>query len=278
MNTFNQMWGVTMPEDARAIIDKQKNVILRQLEGRNPKNLEEQALLLVGTDIYTKLVKGYTEKQWGRPCSELPAFIIRRLPVRYVYDNNYFNDLYQGIPIGGYNKLIDRLLDGVDVRLESDYLSDRAHWNDIAEKIVYTGRIDEFYDYSFGKLEYRSLRFEEDLIDVPNYQGNAVVNYTDAETPYTRIIEHKHFECFGQEIYRNNQTIITKEYPQGTSANCEPFYPINDSKNQTLYQLYNSFSQKDSQVIFGGRLGEYKYYDMDKVIESAFDKFGKNES
>ena len=278
MNTFNRMWGVTTPEEAQSIIDKQKSVIKKQLNGGKPKNLEEQALLLVGTDIYTKLVKGYTEKQWGRSCSELPAFIIRRLPVRYVYDNNYFNDLYQGIPIGGYNKLIDKLLDGVEVRLETDYLSNRTYWNDIAEKIVYTGRIDEFYDYSFGRLEYRSLHFEEDVLDIPNYQGNAVVNYTDRETPYTRIIEHKHFECFGEDVYTNNQTIITKEYPQGASVNCEPFYPINDNKNQSLYQQYNNFSQNDSQVIFGGRLGEYKYYDMDKVIESAFDKFKKNES
>lgn len=278
MNTFNQMWGIKTPEEAQAIIDKQKSVIMEQLDGRNPENLEEQALLLVGTDIYTKLVKGYTEKQWGRSCSELPAFIIRRLPVRYVYDNNYFNDLYQGIPIRGYNKLIDKLLDGVEVRLETDFLSDRAYWNDIAEKIVYTGKIDEFYGYSFGRLEYRSLRFEEDVINVPNYQGNAVVNYTDAETPYTRIIEHKHFECFGQEIYANKQTIITREYPQGASVDCEPFYPINDGKNQSLYHQYSNFSKKDSRVIFGGRLGEYKYYDMDKVIESAFERFEQNEN
>lgn len=260
MNTFSKMWSdVRTPAEAKAKIAEQKSKIIGE-----PKNLEEQAISLVGEDIYRKLVKGYTEKQWGRDCTELPAFIIKRLPVRYTYDNNYFNDLYQGIPIGGYNVLIDKLFDGCEIVLNEDYNENRAKYEGIADKIVYTGTIDSYYDYQFGKLEYRSLRFESELLDEENYQGVAVVNYTDRETPYTRVIEHKHFEYGTQP-----KTVITREYPTDWQEGMEPYYPINDEKNQSLYAKYAELAEKESNVIFGGRLAEYKYYDMDKVIESA---------
>ena len=260
MNTFSKMWGVSTPEQAKAKIDEQRQVITSE-----PKNLEEQAISLVGTDIYEKLVKGYTEKQWGRDCKELPAFIIKRLPVRFTYDNNYFNDLYQGIPIGGYNVITDKLFEGCDVELSVDYLDNREHYDSLGEKIIYTGMIDAFYGYQFGKLEYRSLKFETETLNTDNYQGVAVVNYTDRETPYTRIIEHKHFE-FGTQ----DKTVITREYPVDWSEGMEPYYPVNDETNQNLYQAYEKLAPKEDLVIFGGRLAEYKYYDMDKVIESAF--------
>ncbi len=262
MNTFSKMWGVSTPEQAKAKIDEQRQVI-----NSEPKNLEEQAISLVGTDIYEKLVKGYTEKQWGRDCKELPAFIIKRLPVRFTYDNNYFNDLYQGIPIGGYNVITDKLFEGCDVELSVDYLDNRENYDSLGEKIIYTGMIDAFYGYQFGKLEYRSLKFETETLNTDNYQGVAVVNYTDRETPYTRIIEHKHFE-FGTQ----DKTVITREYPVDWSEGMEPYYPVNDETNQNLYQAYEKLAQKEERVIFGGRLAEYKYYDMDKVIESAFKK------
>ena len=232
-----------------------------------PRNLEEQALLLVGRDIYERLIKGYTEKQWGRPCRELPAFIIKRLPVRLVFDNNYFNDSYQGIPIGGYNKLIEGLLDGVETRTGADFFEDRENWTAQAEKIVFTGKIDEFYDYRFGKLEYRTVRFEQETIDTPNWQGNAVVNYTDRETPYTRIIEHKHFESFGQSVYDNPKTVISREYSTEWKDGMEPYYPINDLRNSEVYQKYRTLADNEPNVIFGGRLAEYKYYDMAPVVE-----------
>lgn len=260
MNTFSKMWGVSTPEQAKAKIDEQRQVITSE-----PKNLEEQAISLVGTDIYEKLVKGYTEKQWGRDCKELPAFIIKRLPVRFTYDNNYFNDLYQGIPIGGYNVITDKLFEGCDVELSVDYLDNREHYDSLGNKIIYTGMIDAFYGYQFGKLEYRSLKFDTETLNTDNYQGIAVVNYTDRETPYTRIIEHKHFE-FGTQ----DKTVITREYPVDWSEGMEPYYPVNDETNQNLYQAYEKLAQKEDLVIFGGRLAEYKYYDMDKVIESAF--------
>ncbi len=260
MNTFSKMWGVSTPEQAKAKIDEQRQVITSE-----PKNLEEQAISLVGTDIYEKLVKGYTEKQWGRDCKELPAFIIKRLPVRFTYDNNYFNDLYQGIPIGGYNVITDKLFEGCDVELSVDYLDNREHYDSLGNKIIYTGMIDAFYGYQFGKLEYRSLKFDTETLNTDNYQGVAVVNYTDRETPYTRIIEHKHFE-FGTQ----DKTVITREYPVDWSEGMEPYYPVNDETNQNLYQAYEKLAQKEDLVIFGGRLAEYKYYDMDKVIESAF--------
>ena len=260
MNTFSKMWGVSTPEQAKAKIDEQRQVITSE-----PKNLEEQAISLVGTDIYEKLVKGYTEKQWGRDCKELPAFIIKRLPVRFTYDNNYFNDLYQGIPIGGYNVITDKLFEGCDVELSVDYLDNREHYDSLGNKIIYTGMIDAFYGYQFGKLEYRSLKFDTETLNTDNYQGVAVVNYTDRETPYTRIIEHKHFE-FGTQ----DKTVITREYPVDWSEGMEPYYPVNDETNQNLYQAYEKLAQKEERVIFGGRLAEYKYYDMDKVIESAF--------
>ncbi|MCR4925196.1 MAG: UDP-galactopyranose mutase [Clostridiales bacterium] len=259
MNTFSKMWGVFTPQQAKAKIDEQRSVIKGE-----PKNLEEQAISLVGTDIYQKLVKGYTEKQWGRDCSELPAFIIKRLPVRFTYDNNYFNDLYQGIPIGGYNVLIDKLFEGCDVKLSTDFNSDREAFRAMGEKLVYTGMIDDYYNHQFGKLEYRSLKFESEILDEENHQGVAVVNYTDRETPYTRIIEHKHFEYGTQP-----KTVITKEYPVTWQEGMEPYYPVNNESNQALYQKYAVLAEKEQNVIFGGRLAEYKYYDMDKVIASA---------
>ena len=260
MNTFNKMWGVITPAEAQAKIEEQK----AQAGITDPQNLEEQAISLVGTDIYEKLVKGYTQKQWGRPCDQLPAFIIRRLPVRFTYDNNYFNALYQGIPVGGYTQIVEKLLEGVEVRLNTDYLEHRQELNDLAEKVVYTGPIDAYFDYSQGVLEYRSVRFETELLEMENYQGNAVVNYTDAETPYTRIIEHKHFE-FGTQP----KTVISREYSAEWSKGDEPYYPVNDQKNTEVYEKYKKLAEQQSGVIFGGRLGEYKYYDMDKVVEVA---------
>ena len=260
MNTFSKMWGISTPAQAKAKIEEQRAGITGE-----PKNLEEQAISLVGRDIYEKLVKGYTEKQWGRDCKQLPAFIIKRLPVRYTYDNNYFNDRFQGIPIGGYNKIIEKLFEGCEVRLNTDYLSDKEYFDSLADKVVYTGTIDSFYGYRFGKLQYRSLKFETEVLDTDNFQGNAVINYTDRETPYTRIIEHKHFEFGTQE-----KTVITREYPAEWTEGMEPYYPVNDEENQALYQQYAALAAKEENVIFGGRLAEYKYYDMDKVIESAF--------
>ena len=259
MNTFSKMWNISTPAEAKKIIEEQKKEITGE-----PKNLEEQAISLVGREIYEKLVKGYTEKQWGRDCTALPAFIIKRLPVRYTYDNNYFNDLYQGIPIGGYNVIIDRLFEGCDIETGVDYLEKKEYYDGLGEKIVYTGTIDAYYKYQFGKLESRSLRFESEVVDEENHQGVAVVNYTDRETPYTRIIEHKHFE-FGTQP----KTVITREYPVTWQEGMEPYYPVNDEKNQALYQKYAKLAEKEEHVIFGGRLGEYKYYDMDKVIASA---------
>jgi UDP-galactopyranose mutase len=260
MNTFYQLWGIKTPEEAKAKIQEQ----IESVGITEPKSLEEQALALVGRDIYETLIKGYTEKQWGRPCNELPAFIIKRLPLRSTFDNNYFNDEYQGVPIGGYNKLIDGLLASIEVKTTCNFFENKNHWTKLAEKIVYTGCIDEFYDYRFGKLEYRTLRFETETVDCENYQGNAVVNYTDRETPYTRIIEHKHFE-FGKQT----KTVITKEYPGEWQEGTEPFYPVNDEKNNTLYKRYKELADKEKDVIFGGRLADYKYYDMDDVIEKV---------
>ena len=260
MYTFNKMWGVVTPDEAMAKIEEQK----KAANVAEPKNLEEQAISLVGTDVYEKLVKGYTQKQWGRPCTELPAFIIKRLPVRFTFDNNYFNALYQGIPVGGYTKMVEKMLDGIEVKLNCDYLADREKFNNFADKIIYTGAIDAYYDYKFGALEYRSVRFETEVLDTPNFQGNAVFNYTDAETPYTRIIEHKHFE-FGTQP----KTVISREYSSEWKVGDEPYYPVNDEKNGLLYAQYKALAEKEGKVIFGGRLGEYKYYDMDKVIESA---------
>ena len=265
MNTFSKMWGISTPDEAKKIIEKQRSCITGE-----PKNLEEQAIRLVGTDIYEKLVKGYTEKQWGRDCKDLPAFIIRRLPVRYTYDNNYFNDLYQGIPIGGYNVLIDKLFEGCNIETGVDFLEHKEHYMAMGETIVYTGTIDAWFEYQYGKLEYRSLKFESEVLDTDNYQGVAVVNFTDRETPYTRVIEHKHFEFGTQE-----KTVITREYPAEWKEGMEPYYPVNDEKNQELYNRYARLAEQETNVIFGGRLGEYKYYDMDKVIASALDRFEK---
>ena len=281
MNTFYQMWGVTTPEEAQAKIDEQKRAYSEELRVKNeesglknePHNLEEQAMLLVGKDIYEKLIKGYTEKQWGRKCTELPAFIIKRLPVRMVFDNNYFNDRYQGIPIGGYNKLIDGLLEGIETKTNVDFFDDRVHWESVADKLVFTGKIDEFYDYQFGKLNYRTVRFEQEIIDNPNYQGNAVVNYTEREVPYTRVIEHKHFEMFGQEVYDCPKTVISKEYSTEWKDGIEPYYPVNDKQNSDLYARYKALADKEEKVIFGGRLAEYKYYDMAPIIEKVIERF-----
>ncbi len=261
MNTFARMWNITTPQQAQAIIKQQSE----EIKGE-PKNLEEQAISLVGRDIYQKLVKGYTEKQWGRDCKDLPSFIIKRLPLRFTFDNNYFNDPYQGIPIGGYNVLVNKLLEGTDVILNTDYLSDKESFNKQAKKVVYTGMLDEYFNNVFGKLEYRSLKFETETIDSDNYQGVAVMNYTDRETPYTRIIEHKHFEFGKQE-----KTVITKEYPTDWQEGMEPYYPVNDDKNNELFNKYKELAAQEENVIFGGRLAEYKYYDMDKVIRSALD-------
>lgn len=268
MYTFNKMWGVVTPEEAYAKIEEQK-----QAAGiTEPKNLEEQAISLVGTDIYERLVKGYTEKQWGRPCSELPAFIIKRLPVRFTFDNNYFNALYQGIPVGGYTRMVERMLEGIEVRLGVDYLTDRQELRKLAERVVYTGPVDAYFDYSLGALEYRSVRFETEVLDMPNYQGNAAVNYTDAETPYTRIIEHKWFE-FGRDAQGNElpKTVISREYSSEWKPGDEPYYPVNDEKNSALYQRYKALADAEKNVVFGGRLAEYKYYDMDAVLASALE-------
>ena len=269
MNTFHQMWGVVTPAEAEAKIAEQKAEALAMLDGREPANLEEQALSLVGRDIYEKLIKGYTEKQWGRACTDLPAFIIRRLPVRMVYDNNYFNDAYQGIPIGGYNLLIEGLLDGVDTLVNTDFFAERAKWEAMADMVLFTGKIDAYYGYRYGKLAYRTVRFETEVKEVPNYQANAVVNYTDRETPYTRVIEHKHFEQFGQAVYENPKTVISREYSTEWGEGMEPFYPVNDEQNMALYQQYKQLADAETKVIFGGRLAEYKYYDMAPVIEKV---------
>lgn len=261
MNTFYQLWGVRTPEEAIKKIEEQKAEFGYIKE---PKNLEEQALILGGKDIYEKLIKGYTEKQWGRPATDIPAFIIKRLPFRFTFDNNYFNDIYQGIPIGGYTLLVEKLLEGIEYKLGVNYLENKEYWDSIADTIVYTGKIDEFFNNCFGRLDYRSLRFENEILDTPNYQGNAVVNYTEREIPYTRIIEHKHFE-FGTQP----KTIITKEYPLDISESNEAYYPINDEKNQKIYQQYENLAKSETNIIFGGRLAEYKYYDMHQVIERA---------
>lgn len=268
MNTFYQMWGVTTPEEAIQKIEEQKK--MASFVGE-PRNLEEQALRLVGKDIYEALIRGYTEKQWGRTCNELPAFIIRRLPLRFVFDNNYFNDSYQGIPIGGYNKLINCLLDGIKTRTNTDFFANKEELMSIAEKVVYTGPIDEFYDYRFGRLQYRTVHFEQETLDLPNFQGNAVVNYTEREVPYTRIIEHKHFECFGQTVYDNPKTVISKEYSVEFKEGMEPYYPVNDEKNSALFNRYKALVDQEQNVFFGGRLAEYKYYDMAPTIERAME-------
>ena len=272
MNTFYRMWGTATPDEAKAKIEEQRAAFLNDLRRQGisePRNLEEQAISLIGHDIYELLIKGYTEKQWGRPCTKLPAFIIKRLPVRFVYDNNYFNDAYQGIPIGGYNALIERLLNGVEIKTGTDFFADRTHWESVAEKIVFTGKIDEYYDYRFGRLEYRTVRFETETLDTPNWQGNAVVNYTSREVPYTRIIEHKHFELFGDDVYKTPKTVISREYSTEWRDGMEPFYPVNDARNTTLYEQYHALAAQEPNVIFGGRLAEYKYYDMAPVIENA---------
>lgn len=272
MYTFNKMWGVVTPEEAKAKIEEQK----RAVGIEEPRNLEEQAISLAGKDIYEKLIKGYTEKQWGRPCSMLPAFIIKRLPVRLTYDNNYFNALYQGIPVGGYTFMVEKMLEGTEVRLETDYLEQKAELDALADKVIYTGSIDAYFNYVLGALEYRSVRFETEILNLPNFQGNAAVNYTDADTPWTRIIEHKWFEfgkdSDGKEIAK---TVISREYSSEWKPGADPYYPVNDIKNSKLYQDYKILAEKEENVIFGGRLGEYKYYDMDAVVESALEMAGK---
>lgn len=272
MNTFYQMWGVTTPAEAQAKLDEQRAEAVAKMKADGidePRNLEEQALVLIGRDIYERLIKGYTEKQWGRKCTELPAFIIKRLPVRLVFDNNYFNNTYQGIPIGGYNKLIDGLLDGVETRVNTDFFVDRDKWRKVADKIVYTGKIDEYFDYAQGNLEYRTVRFENEVLDTANHQGNAVVNYTESEVPYTRIIEHKHFEMFGPDVEKNPKTVISREYSTEWAPGMEPYYPVNDSRNSELYARYKALADKEENVIFGGRLAEYKYYDMAPIVEKV---------
>lgn len=274
MNTFYRMWGVSTPAEAMAELDRQRSAAAERMKAEGiaePRNLEEQALMLIGKDIYLQLIKGYTEKQWGRKCTDLPAFIIRRLPVRLTFDNNYFNDSYQGIPVGGYNRLTDGLLEGTEVRTDTDFFHNREFWESVADKIVFTGKIDEFYDYRFGRLEYRTVRFETETLHTPNYQGNAVVNYTSADVPYTRIIEHKHFESFGNAVYANPKTVISREYSTEWRDGMEPFYPVNDSKNQQRYAQYRQLAEKESRVIFGGRLAEYKYLDMAPIIKSLLD-------
>ena len=272
MYTFNKMWGVVTPEEAKAKIEEQK----KAAGITTPRNLEEQAISLVGTDIYEKLIKGYTEKQWGRKCTELPAFIIKRLPVRLTFDNNYFNALYQGIPVGGYTKMVANMLEGIEVRLNTHYLKDKESLDSLAETVVYTGPIDAYFNYSLGYLEYRSVRFETEVLDKPNFQGNAAVNYTDSETPWTRIIEHKWFE-FGKDDNGNDlpKTVISREYSSEWKPGDEPYYPVNDQKNGELYKKYKELADRESKVVFGGRLGEYKYYDMDKVLRAALDKAGE---
>lgn len=274
MNTFCQMWGTATPDAARAKIEEQRKEALERMKSEGvsaPRNLEEQALSLIGSDIYERLIKGYTEKQWGRSCRELPAFIIKRLPVRFVYDNNYFNDRWQGIPEGGYNPLTDALLEGTEVRCGTDFFQHRAELERLAKRIVFTGKVDEFFDYRLGRLDYRSLRFEEETLHVANAQGCAVVNYTEREIPYTRIIEHKHFEYFGEDVYRTPFTVISREYPMEWKDGLEPYYPVNDERNTRLYAAYKALSDTCPRVIFGGRLAEYKYYDMAPVIRRALD-------
>lgn len=283
MNTFYQMWGVTTPEEAQAKIDEQRAEAMGRMKAEGaiePRNLEEQAQMLIGKDIYERLIKGYTEKQWGRQCKDLPAFIIKRLPVRMIFDNNYFNDRYQGIPIGGYNRLTEGLLEGVDTMTDTDFFTAniegirlKTDWNRLADKLIFTGKIDEFYDYRFGKLNYRTVRFEQEIINTPNYQGNAVVNYTEREMPYTRIIEHKHFEMFGQEVYDCPKTVISREYSTEWKEGMEPYYPVNDSINSELYAKYKALASQEKDTIFGGRLAEYKYYDMAPVIEQAINTY-----
>ncbi len=270
MNTFYQMWGVTTPEEAEKKLEAQRFEAIEKMrtEGiQEPRNLEEQALSLIGKDIYERLIKGYTEKQWGRKCTDLPAFIIKRLPIRLVFDNNYFNDGYQGIPKGGYNKLIEALLEGVEAKVGMNFFDYFDDWKKIADKLVFTGKIDEFFNYQLGKLEYRTVRFEEEIINSANYQGNAVINYTDAKVPYTRIIEHKHFELFGQDINKCPKTIISKEFSTEWQPGMEPYYPVNDERNNSLYQRYKKLADKEANVIFGGRLAEYKYYDMAPIVD-----------
>lgn len=272
MNTFYQMWGVLTPAEAQAKIEEQRQEALAKMRAEGatePRNLEEQAQVLIGKDIYEILIKGYTEKQWGRKCSELPAFIIKRLPVRFVHDNNYFNDRFQGIPMGGFNKLIDGMLEGVETRLNTDFFDNRQHWEQIADKILYTGKLDEYYDYRLGKLEYRTVRFEEEILDIPNYQGNAVMNFTDAEVPYTRIIEHKHFEMFGDDVYKCPKTVISREYSTEWKEGMEPYYSVNDEKNMSLYQQYRALADQEPNLILGGHLAEYKYYDMAPIVEKV---------
>lgn len=277
MNTFYQMWGVTNPMDAHAKIEEQKASAIAKLNGCEPKNLEEQALTLVGEDIFRTLIKEYTEKQWGRKCSELPPFIIKRLPVRWIYDNNYFNDKFQGIPIGGYNKLIDGFLEGAECKTNVDFFnSEYKDWRKYAEKLVFTGAIDEYYNYQFGRLDWRTVSFVTEVKDTPNYQGNAVINYTSHEVPYTRIIEHKHFEMFGPDVYDCPKTVISKEYSTEYKDGLEPFYPVNDEHNNAIAEQYRNLAAKEKGVVFGGRLADYKYYDMDKVIEHAIKIFNCN--
>ena len=276
MNTFYQMWGVTTPEEAQAKIEEQKAEAVAKMKAEGvsePRNLEEQAQVLIGKDIYERLIKGYTEKQWGRKCTELPAFIIKRLPVRLVYDNNYFNDSYQGIPIGGYNKLIEGLLEGVECRTNEDFFANREQLSTLADKIVFTGQLDQFYDYKYGKLNFRTVSFETEIINKPNYQGNAVVNYTEAEVPFTRVIEHKHFESFGQAVYDNPKTVVSREYSTEWKEGMEPYYPVNDEQNNEMAEKYRALAAQEKNVIFGGRLAEYKYYDMAPVVEKVLALF-----
>lgn len=276
MNTFYRMWGVKTPAEAQSKLEEQRSEAQSRMAAEGistPRNLEEQALCLIGKDIYELLIKHYTEKQWGRSCQDLPAFIIKRLPVRLTFDNNYFNDLYQGIPIGGYNRLIDGLLEESDIALGTDFKDIKDKWRDIADKLVYTGAVDEYFDYSLGKLDWRTVRFETQVLDMPNYQGNAVVNYTDAQTPWTRIIEHKHFEMLGNDVYDNLHTVVSREYSSEFKSGKEPYYPVNDERNNSLAEKYRNLSRKEPDVIFGGRLAEYKYYDMAPVIRQAFDIF-----
>ena len=274
MNTFSRLWGVKTPAEAQAKIDEQKAEAVAALNGRNPVNLEEQALCLVGKDIFQKLIKEYTEKQWGRDCKDLPAFIIRRLPVRLVYDNNYFNDRYQGIPVGGYNKLIEGLLEGIECKISIDFFnSEYRDWKKYADKLVYTGAVDEYFDFKLGKLDWRTVSFETRVEDTPNYQGNAVVNYTSHNEPYTRVIEHKHFEMFGQEVYDCPKTVVSEEYSTEYKEGMEPYYPVNDDRNNALADEYRKLSEQEEGVIFGGRLGQYKYYDMAPVIEAVLNLF-----
>lgn len=274
MNTFHQMWGVKTPEEAKAKIDEQKAEAVAALNGREPQNLEEQALSLVGKDIFNTLIKEYTEKQWGRKCTELPAFIIKRLPLRFVFDDNYFNDHYQGIPIGGYNKLIDGLLEDVECKTNVDFFkSEYKNWRKYADKLVYTGAIDEFYDFRFGKLNWRTVSFKTRTEDTPNYQGNAVVNYTSHNEPYTRVIEHKHFEMFGQMVYDCPKTVVSEEYSTEYKPGMEPYYPVNDDRNNDMAEQYRAFAAQETDVVFGGRLAEYKYYDMAPIIENVFKLF-----